>query len=194
MMTNVSLTAIEMLAYSILSAVFIFDGYRFRYARQVSLTLVLYFLGQLIIRVYMTQTEDALSFIQVAAVAAVSLGATYALNRWTKPFLPVIFQIAATSFLSLAVTLFFRESAMMTFLIAMSVLNIAIFLLLRFFKAHFLILCSVLTGSAVLSTLFSIFYYFTLPVHIILFILLSAAGLLVQENAERKRRGRSEDA
>jgi len=189
-MSNMSFTAFEMLFYSLISALYLFNGYRFTYTKQLTLSLSLFFFGQYVLGLREGASIMSLPFWQILVIAVASITITYAIHTWAKALVPVVIQIVLTTLCSIVLSSFFFPTKLFIYsAISIVVLNLILILLPSKAKSHLYISISAVCGAILLSTLFTLFYYFSKPVHIILCIVLCIIGLLVQESSERKDRG-----
>ncbi len=196
-MLPISFTAFEMIIYSVIAAIYIFNGYRFRYIIPLSLTISIIVTSSLIYRLFFSSNELLIaptSFLSTTLILLFSFIFSYSINRWIPKGRTLLLTLfSALSFALIISTTFFYSSFIEASLIIAVIELLLLFLMVRFIPSHFIIILTTTLGSAVLSTIFADFYYFSLPVHIILFIVLLAGGVITQEMSERKRGEKQHD-
>ena len=194
---QVSPSAFEILFFSLISAIYLFNGYTFRYIRPLSLliaTTIFSIISYDLIPSSPYELFNQLAILPLLIIVLIATLVTYTLSKWAKPAVPFVIGIFSSLSLGYIVsTLFFTQHLLLSTAAVTTIEVVLILLLLKFWKNYFLIILTTLLGAFVLSTLFASFYYFSLPVHIILFIVLLIGGLITQMSGEKKRGEKQHD-
>ncbi|NCB02176.1 MAG: hypothetical protein EOM67_08425 [Spirochaetia bacterium] len=197
-MNDYSLTAFPMIVFSLIASMYLFNGAFFRFRTHIALFFSAFIMIAIIFIAFNQQkivfafsllfsSITQFSFLTTLLIFFLSIGGVFIVVKWVLLIAPYIIMITCSLVCSLMMGEFiFGVDNLYVILFIWALCLIVAIVLYRMRRQELLIVSSALIGSYVLSSLFASLYYFSLPVHITLFIGLLGGGLLVQLHTNKQ--------